>query len=225
MNEKVKETAQEISKKDLLLKTGISYGQLYRWKREGLIPEEWFEKRSAYTGQETFFPRRLVLERVEAIQSMKDGLSLSEIRDMLNAVPRQTDLRQTILETGTMNEAFIDNLKANLEGVWLSELSLKAVGTLYTALDKAGVGVDQQSKLVSQAIEALSVEVPDPIVEEEGEADSLPGEEAEANQVEAPEIESTNDVASVEQTAEAEIIEIEPTEAKTAKTSSTKEKG
>ncbi|MCL2486473.1 MAG: YhbD family protein, partial [Oscillospiraceae bacterium] len=31
-----------ISKKDLLEFTGISYGQLYRWKREGLIPEEWF---------------------------------------------------------------------------------------------------------------------------------------------------------------------------------------
>ena len=33
-----------ISKKDLLAETGISYGQLYRWKREQLIPEEWFIK-------------------------------------------------------------------------------------------------------------------------------------------------------------------------------------
>ena len=46
----------EISKKDLLKTTGISYGQLYRWKREGLIPEEWFVKRSSPTGQETYFP-------------------------------------------------------------------------------------------------------------------------------------------------------------------------
>ena len=42
-----------ISKKDLLIQTNISYGQLYRWKREGLIPEEWFIKKSVSTGQET----------------------------------------------------------------------------------------------------------------------------------------------------------------------------
>ena len=39
-----------ISKKDLLTTTGISYGQLYRWKRQGLIPEEWFIKKASYTG-------------------------------------------------------------------------------------------------------------------------------------------------------------------------------
>ena len=55
-----------ISKKDLLQETGISYGQLYRWKRERLIPDAWFEKRSSYTGQETFFPRTLILERVHS---------------------------------------------------------------------------------------------------------------------------------------------------------------
>ena len=32
-----------ISKKDLLQETGISYGQLYRWIRERLIPDAWFE--------------------------------------------------------------------------------------------------------------------------------------------------------------------------------------
>jgi DNA-binding transcriptional MerR regulator len=70
----------EISKKDLLAATGISYGQLYRWKREGLIPEEWFVKRASFTGQETFFPRERILERVGAILSMKDERSLDEIR-------------------------------------------------------------------------------------------------------------------------------------------------
>ena len=44
-----------ISKRELLENTGISYGQLYRWKREGLIPEEWFIKRASFTGQECFF--------------------------------------------------------------------------------------------------------------------------------------------------------------------------
>jgi len=70
----------EISKKELLAQTGISYGQLYRWKREGLIPEEWFVKRSAFTGQETFFPKERILERVGVILEMKDEQSLEEIR-------------------------------------------------------------------------------------------------------------------------------------------------
>ena len=70
----------EISKKELLEETGISYGQLYRWKREGLIPEEWFIKRPSYTGQETFFPRERVLERIGLILERKDDLSLEGIR-------------------------------------------------------------------------------------------------------------------------------------------------
>lgn len=43
-----------ISKKELLELTGISYGQLYRWKRKNLIPEDWFIRRATFTGQETF---------------------------------------------------------------------------------------------------------------------------------------------------------------------------
>ncbi|HEY3318087.1 MAG TPA: YhbD family protein [Coriobacteriia bacterium] len=71
-----------ISKKDLLAACGISYGQLYRWKRKGLIPEEWFERRSTFTGTETFFPRERMLARVEKIKSMKDeDLSLDDIAE------------------------------------------------------------------------------------------------------------------------------------------------
>ena len=62
-----------ISKKELLALTDISYGQLYRWKREGLIPEEWFIKQSSYTGQETFFPREQMLSRVQSILESKDS--------------------------------------------------------------------------------------------------------------------------------------------------------
>lgn len=68
-----------ISKKELLERYSISYGALYRWKRKGLIPEEWFIKKSTVTGQETFFPRALVCERVELIQSNKDEISLDEL--------------------------------------------------------------------------------------------------------------------------------------------------
>lgn len=72
-----------ISKKDLLAITGISYGQLYRWKRERLIPEEWFIKQSAYTGQETFFPREQILSRVKSILDLKDKYSLEELAKIL----------------------------------------------------------------------------------------------------------------------------------------------
>lgn len=68
-----------ISKKELLERYGISYGALYRWKRKGLIPEDWFLKKSTVTGQETFFPKELICERVELIQSQKDDFSLDEL--------------------------------------------------------------------------------------------------------------------------------------------------
>ncbi len=73
-----------ISKKELLELTGISYGQLYRWKRERLIPEEWFIKRASFTGQETFFPRSQILPRVQAILNNKDKYSLTELSKMLS---------------------------------------------------------------------------------------------------------------------------------------------
>lgn len=73
-----------ISKKDLLVQTGISYGQLYRWKREGLIPEDWFIKQSSYTGQETYFPQEQMLERVQAILTSKDSYSLEQLAAMFS---------------------------------------------------------------------------------------------------------------------------------------------
>jgi hypothetical protein len=73
-----------ISKKDLLTQTGISYGQLYRWKRKGLIPEEWFVRKATFTGTETFFPRDKMLARIERVLSMKEGdLSLDAIADVV----------------------------------------------------------------------------------------------------------------------------------------------
>lgn len=72
-----------ISKKDLLAAAHISYGQLYRWKRMDLIPEEWFVKKATPTGQETFFAKEKILERIELILSMKDAASLDEIAKVL----------------------------------------------------------------------------------------------------------------------------------------------
>lgn len=74
--------------------TGISYGQLYRWKREGLIPEEWFIKQSSYTGQETFFPREQILSRIRSILDMKDSHSLDQLAVMLS--PATADQPATI---------------------------------------------------------------------------------------------------------------------------------
>lgn len=86
-----------ISKKDLLQQAGISYGQLYRWKRKGLIPEEWFVRKSTFTGQETFFPRDKMLARVERILSMKEGdLSLDDIADAVS--PDLGALSVTVVE-------------------------------------------------------------------------------------------------------------------------------
>lgn len=73
-----------ISKKGLLDLTRISYGQLYRWKRKNLIPEEWFIRKSTFTGQETFFPKEKILERIEKIQMMKENLSLDELANMFS---------------------------------------------------------------------------------------------------------------------------------------------
>lgn len=68
-----------IAKKELLSRYGISYGALYRWKRKGLIPEEWFIRRSTVTGQETFFRESQICARVEEILALKDGSSLDEL--------------------------------------------------------------------------------------------------------------------------------------------------
>lgn len=86
-----------ISKKDLLKLTGISYGQLYRWKRQKLIPESWFNKQSAFTGQETFFPRKKILNRISTIIELKDQYSLDELAKIVSPeVTRRTFMVQEI---------------------------------------------------------------------------------------------------------------------------------
>jgi hypothetical protein len=73
-----------ISKKELLETTNVSYGQLYRWKRKNLIPEEWFIKKSSYTGQETYFPRKKILDRIDKIVNMKEDVSLDDLALMFS---------------------------------------------------------------------------------------------------------------------------------------------
>jgi DNA-binding transcriptional MerR regulator len=104
-------TQDLISKKDLLIETGISYGQLYRWKRKKLIPEEWFIRKSTFTGQETFFLKDKVLERVERIKRMKDNLSLD---DMVHVFSGQKEplavsfTKQEVLERNIVSSVVLE---------------------------------------------------------------------------------------------------------------------
>ncbi|MBQ2956470.1 MAG: DUF4004 family protein [Clostridia bacterium] len=86
-----------ISKKDLLAETRISYGQLYRWKREGLIPENWFVKRAVPSGQETYLPREMILNRISFILKYKDKHPLSELHQMLSPDSESRHYKTTAL--------------------------------------------------------------------------------------------------------------------------------
>lgn len=112
-----------ISKKELLEKYSISYGALYRWKRKGLIPEDWFIKKATVTGQETFFPRDVICERVELILSQKEDFSLDDLSKQFSEKAEEksfliintvfgekrfnfTDIRSVMIESG--NESKTD---------------------------------------------------------------------------------------------------------------------
>ena len=97
-----------ISKKELLNLTGISYGQLYRWKRKDLIPEDWFIRKSTYTGQETFFPKKEILERISKIQMMKENVSLDDLANMFSPVSGTQELtKDKLIETKLVSEAVV----------------------------------------------------------------------------------------------------------------------
>ncbi|CUP81045.1 DUF4004 family protein [Clostridium baratii] len=99
-----------ISKKDLLIQTGISYGQLYRWKRKNIIPEEWFIKKSVSTGQETFFPKDKILERINKILELKDEVSLDELANRFsnNNVDNISLLRSYIVKENIVKLSILE---------------------------------------------------------------------------------------------------------------------
>ena len=120
-----------ISKKELLEKYKISYGTLYRWKRMGLIPEDWLVKKSTFTGQETFFNRDLICKRVEEILSKKEVSSLGDIKIELGEktaeIPKLrivtsmgdklfylSDVRDVILHIGDSSISFIDEINKKI---------------------------------------------------------------------------------------------------------------
>ena len=142
-----------ISKKDLLALTGISYGQLYRWKRERLIPEEWFIKQSAYTGQETFFPREQILSRVRTILDAKGQYSLEELARVFS--PETSEGTITAGELSDIAEIG----KALLPTIW--RVLGKERYDFFDAVLLAGVSkvVDELSLTADLAAEVLSAAV------------------------------------------------------------------
>lgn len=142
-----------ISKKELLERTGISYGQLYRWKRKRLIPEEWFIRKATFTGQETFFPKALILPRIERIGRMKDDLSLEEVAERLS--PFHTGLllgKQELLLRNVVAEPVWEHV-AGEDGEdtrysWEQILFLYAAGKLL----QTGVVPASEGRLALQAL-------------------------------------------------------------------------
>ena len=74
-----------ISKKDLLNLEQISYGTLYRWKRQGLIPESWFIHKATEIGQATFFPEEKILARIDRIRELKNELTVEQMQELFSA--------------------------------------------------------------------------------------------------------------------------------------------
>lgn len=143
-----------ISKKDLLAITGISYGQLYRWKRQMLIPEEWFIKKASYTGQETFFPREQIISRVETILQLKDHYSMEDLAKML--------AEDTHKQSGLGN----DELKQieELPESWRDQL-LKILDQEAISLEElvVAVFVARQTQIPEEEKEMLLANMPKPI--------------------------------------------------------------
>jgi DNA-binding transcriptional MerR regulator len=130
-----------ISKKDLLLAAGISYGQLYRWKRKGLIPEDWFVRKSSFTGQETFFPREKMLARVERILAMKDeDASLDEIAEAVSTAPlpdtfAREDLLAREIVSGVALDLFAERHPGTTELRFAELFAVAVADTLLTSGD------------------------------------------------------------------------------------------
>lgn len=143
-----------ISKKDLLDLTGISYGQLYRWKRKNLIPEDWFIKKSTFTGQETFFLKDKILERIDKIKNMKDDLSLDDLAHMFS--PNLSDIllsKKELVEKNIVSQVTLDiyfNLHQDVEVFSFDKILYIAVLEKFL---QAGAASLEEGKIILQNLE------------------------------------------------------------------------
>ncbi len=143
-----------ISKKELLELTGISYGQLYRWKRKNLIPEDWFIRKSTFTGQETFFPKEKILARIHQIKNMKDDLSLDELANMFSPNPSEITIRyEDVVKRNIVSKIALDLYqegRGNIEVFPFENLLL--VYVLDVALQSGEISLDE-GKILLQTLE------------------------------------------------------------------------
>ena len=138
-----------ISKKDLLNEMSISYGQLYRWKRKKLIPEEWFIKKSVSTGQETFFPRKKIIERVQTILECKDGISLDELAYKFSKNIKDILINKTYIIDKNIVSSSIVNLFEEFMGSneKYDEKSLLALMVFKEMIDSGFLSMDEMKKI------------------------------------------------------------------------------
>ncbi|MCI4136108.1 YhbD family protein [Bacillus vallismortis] len=149
---------QLISKKELLEITSISYGQLYRWKRKNLIPEDWFIRKSTFTGQETFFPREDILQRISMIQKMKGNLSLDEMREMLS--PKINDISMTadeLLHKGLISKPVLEVFSESREGMVFSSRELLSLYVLEGLLQSGNVSL-AEAKMAAEVLKQHDTE-------------------------------------------------------------------
>ena len=146
-----------ISKKDLLAITGISYGQLYRWKRERLIPEEWFIKQSAYTGQETFFPREQILSRIQSILDLKDRYSLEELAKILSPDKAEAKITmEQLQELSEIDRELLQDLPELFGKEHFDFLDIVFTVGMIQAADKMKLTDDQLRDLLRKSIAAAA---------------------------------------------------------------------
>ncbi|NCC80251.1 MAG: DUF4004 family protein [Clostridia bacterium] len=150
-HQEVSNMEELISKKDLLVEMNISYGQLYRWKRKKLIPEEWFMKKSTYTGQETFFPREKIMDRIHQILSMKDGASLDDLADKFSSdIPESmVRRREELLSLQILSKEIINLYEEIFKGK--EEYSFEDILYMYISedlLNQGHLSIEDMSRIL-----------------------------------------------------------------------------
>lgn len=147
-----------ISKKDLLAITGISYGQLYRWKRERLIPEEWFVKQASYTGQETFFPRDQIMSRIKSILELKDEYSLEELSKILSPEMSATVSRNDLNAIDEIDKELLVILPELYPKEKYEILDIAFLALLCECVKKAGLTPEQLIELARHGASVASIQ-------------------------------------------------------------------
>ena len=144
-----------ISKKDLLELTGISYGQLYRWKRKNLIPEDWFIKKSTFTGQETFFEKDKILARIDKIKNMKDDdFSLDDMAEVFSPLLAEVLLsKKELIQKEIVSQMTLETYTSRHQGIETFSFDrILNIAILEKFLQTGSVGMEE-GKIILQNLE------------------------------------------------------------------------